>query len=89
MVVAGVVHVAITPVLFPESVRSVLAAGVVGSIQADPGLAQLRGLGFWYTTTGLGLVFTGWAVSALERRAAPVPAALPLFLAASAPGGWY
>lgn len=81
MIVVGVAHVAITPVLYPDAVRSILAGGVFDSVGADPGLSQLRGLGFWFATTGLGLIFTGWAVKALERGRTPVPAALPLFLA--------
>lgn len=81
MIAVGVVHVAITPVLFPESVKSIMRAGVINSIDAEPDLAQLRGIAFWYATAGLGLIFIGWTIAALESRGGKTPAALPLFLA--------
>lgn len=80
MIVVGVVHVAITPVLFPDAVRSVLDAGVVNAVEADPAQTQLRGIAFWFATTGIALVFTGWVVGLVERRTEPVPVGLPLFL---------
>ena len=79
MVVGGV-HVAIAPVLFPESMRSILDGGVVNAVEADATLAQLRGLGFWYVTTGLGLLVTGAVVDDLERRDVPLPRAVALGL---------
>ncbi len=81
MIGVGVVHVAITPVLFPESVTSIIRAGVVDSIESEPNLAQLRGIAFWYATAGLGMIFTGWTVGELERRGESTPAALPVLLA--------
>jgi hypothetical protein len=48
--------VAITPRLFRRSVRSILDGGVIGSIEADPDQAELRGLAFWYATAGLMLM---------------------------------
>ena len=81
MAAVGLVHVGITPLLFPESVRSMLDAGLVNSVEADPELTQLRGIGFWYATTGLSMVVSGWAVAVLERRPEGIPRALPLLLA--------
>jgi hypothetical protein len=81
MVAVGVVHVGITPLLFPGSVQSIVEGGVVNSIEADPDLAQLRGIAFWYATTGLALIVSGWSVGVVERRAEPTPTALPLCLA--------
>lgn len=80
VIVVGGVHVAIAPVLFPESMRSILDGGVVNAVEADATLAQLRGLGFWYVTAGLGLLVTGAVVDDLERRAVPLPRAVPLGL---------
>jgi hypothetical protein len=79
MVVGGV-HVVIAPVLFPESMRSILDGGVVNAVEADATLAQLRGLGFWYVTAGLGLLVTGAVVDDLERRDVPLPRAVALGL---------
>lgn len=86
LVVVGALHVALTPVLFRSSVRSVLDGGVVASIEADPDQAERRGLGFWYATTGLGLVAYGLAVTEREQQPAPLPAALPVTLVAL--GAW-
>ena len=76
----GKIHVAITPILMPDSVRSILDGGVVNSVETDPALAQLRGISFWYVSAGLGLVLAGRAVDELERRAEPMPAAVPALL---------
>ncbi len=86
LVAVGILHSALTPVLFRSSVRSVLDGGVIGSIEADPDQAERRGLGFWYATTGLGLVAYGIAVTERERQPAPLPAALPATLVAL--GAW-
>lgn len=80
MIVVGVVHVAITPVLFPDSVASIVHAGVVNSIESEPDLGQLRGIAFWYATAGVGLIFTGWVITELEKRGGSTPPALPLIL---------
>lgn len=77
----GAIHVALTPVLFRPSVRSVLDGGVVASIEADPAEAERRGLGFWYATTGLGLVAYGLAITERERQSEPLPVSLPVTLA--------
>jgi hypothetical protein len=74
----GIVHVAATPLIYPDSVASVLQGGVVAAVEADPELLPLRGLGFWYVTSGLGIVALGAAVADLERahRLRPYHAAL-------------
>jgi Family of unknown function (DUF6463) len=67
MMAVGVIHVAIAPVLFPRSVRS-LVDGVIASVEADPAQAELRGLGFWYITSGVAFVVYGLAVAERERQ---------------------
>jgi hypothetical protein len=64
----GIVHVAATATIYPDSVASILRGGVVAAVEADPELLPLRGLGFWYVTSGLGVVALGAAVADLERE---------------------
>lgn len=80
LVAVGAVHVALTPLLYPEAVRGVLGAGVLDAVQRDPEQSAVRSLGFWYATTGIGLLAFGWAVSEIEHRDAPLPRALPAVL---------
>lgn len=80
LVCVGAVHVGLTPVLYPEAVRGVLDAGVVDAMESDPGQTAVRALGFWYATTGVGLIAFGWATSVIEHRAPLLPRALPLVL---------
>lgn len=54
--------------IYPDSVASILRGGVVAAVEADPELVPLRGLGFWYVTSGLGVVALGAAVADLERE---------------------
>lgn len=82
MMAVAAIHVALTPVLFRSSVRSVLDGGVIASIEADPDQAERRGLGFWFATTGFGLLAYGIAVTERERQPAPLPTSLPITLAA-------
>ena len=78
----GAIHVAITPIVYGPSVRSVVDGGVVASIEAEPALAERRGVGFWYVTAGLALVAYGIAIAERERQPAPLPVSLPVTLAA-------
>lgn len=78
----GVIHLALTPLLYRDSVRSVLDGGVVAAIEAEPAQADRRGVGFWYATTGLATIAYGVAITERERQAAPLPASLPVALAA-------
>jgi Family of unknown function (DUF6463) len=82
MAVIGVIHVAITPVVHGASVRSVVDGGVVATIDAEPALAERRGVGFWYATAGLAMIAYGVAIAERERQDAPLPASLPLSMAA-------
>jgi hypothetical protein len=50
MATVGAIHVAITPVVYGASVRSVVDGGVVATIEAEPALAERRR--FWYATAG-------------------------------------
>lgn len=65
----GVVHVGLTPVFYPQAVRGILDAGVVGSVESDPSARDVRAAGFWYATAGLGMVALGAALSRAERVA--------------------
>jgi hypothetical protein len=78
----GVVHLASTGAVYPESVRSILEAGVVGSVDADPLLAERRGAGFWYVSSGLLLVGLG-AIMRNDENAhgRPSPATAPVLVA--------
>ena len=80
LVVVGAVHVGLTPVLYPGAVRGVVDAGVLNAIESDPERRAERALGFWFATTGVGLLALGWAVADIERRTQPLPRALPLVL---------
>ena len=80
LLAVGAVHVGLTPVLYPNAVRGVLQAAVVNAIEPDPEQTATRSLGFWFATTGVGLMAFGWAVSVIERQARPLPRALPLVL---------
>jgi hypothetical protein len=83
----GVVHVALTPVFYGASVRSVVDGGVVAAIEAEPTLSERRGVGFWYATTGLAVIAYGIAITERERQAAPLPISLPVVLTGIAAWG--
>lgn len=80
MAAVGVIHVAITPVVYGASVRSVVDGGVVASVEAEPALAERRGVGFWYATAGLAMIAYGVAIAERERQAAPLPVSLPVVM---------
>jgi hypothetical protein len=82
MAVIGGIHVAITPVVYGPSLRSVIDGGVVATIDAEPALAERRGVGFWYATAGLAMIAYGIAIAERERQDAPLPASLPVTMAA-------
>lgn len=65
--VLGSVHIATTGMFYPASVRSIIKAGVVSSVDADPALAERRGVGFWYFTSGLLLIGLGATVREREK----------------------
>ncbi|CAN5680558.1 hypothetical protein BH24ACT15_BH24ACT15_17560 [soil metagenome] len=73
LIVIGVIHTLLTPLLYPEAWRSVIEAGVLGSIEADEATKDLRSAGFWYATAGLSQVMFGSLVVATERRVGVVP----------------
>lgn len=82
MAAVGAIHVAITPVVYGPSVRSVVDGGVVATIDAEPALAEQRGVGFWYATAGLAMIAYGIAIAERERQDAPLPVSLPVSMAA-------
>ncbi len=59
MIFVGAVHIAITPLIFPSSVQSIVEGGVIASIEADPEQAGLRGFAFWYASRDLPSSRTG------------------------------
>jgi hypothetical protein len=79
--VVGAVHIAITPLLFPRSVRSLVDGGVLGAVDADAAVSDLRALGFWYATSGVALVALGAVIAEHERRESAPPALAPWALA--------
>lgn len=80
--VLGSVHVATVGVFYPASVRSILKAAVLSSVDADPALVERRGVGFWYLTSGLLLIGLGAIVRGQEKtHGRPPPATAPVLLA--------
>lgn len=70
------VHVAATPAIYPESIRSTVHGGVLFAVDREPSLSDVRGVGFWYVTAGLGVGLLGLVVRDAERRAGRPPRAL-------------
>ena len=80
----GVVHVACTPVLFPEATRGIVEGGIVGTVGtvgAEPRTAPVLTAGFWFAISGVATAAFGWMTSQVERRGDPLPSALPAVLA--------
>jgi hypothetical protein len=77
----GVVHVASTPVFFPESVRSIVDGRIFGSLIGEPSAMPVRKAGFWYAMAGVAIAGFGWMTGHVERNGGPLPAALPAVLA--------
>lgn len=71
--VIGVAHLLAAPLVVGDSVRSILDGGVVASVDADPALADLRGVGFWYVVTGIACVMLAALVVWIERKVGAVP----------------
>lgn len=71
--VIGVAHLLVAPLVVGDSLRSLLDGGVVGSVDADPALADLRGVGFWYLTTGIASLMLAALIGWIERRLGGVP----------------
>jgi hypothetical protein len=63
--------------------REILAAGVVGAVEAD----RLRTVLFWYLFFGLLLLMLGWALDRWEVRGDTLPASIGWQLVALALGG--
>jgi hypothetical protein len=77
----GVVHVASTPVFFPESVRSIVDGRILGTLTAEPSAMPVRKAGFWYAMAGVAIAVFGWMTGHVERNGGTLPAALPTVLA--------
>ncbi len=78
----AVIHLALTPVVYDKSTRSIRDAGIVGSIDADPELVDLRSAGFWYATSGWAMLLLAVLTGRAERREGVVPASSVWGLAA-------
>jgi hypothetical protein len=72
-VLLAMVHVAMTPVFYADSLRSILDGGALGSVDADPTLATVRAAAFFYLTVGIFLGLVGWMVMGAERRGEGAP----------------
>jgi len=80
--VLGIAHVTSVHAFYPESVRSVVDGGVVASVEAEPMLAERRGVGFWYVTSGLLTIGLGAIVRGHENtHGRPPPATAPVLVA--------
>jgi hypothetical protein len=77
----GVIHVASTPVVFPESVRSIVNGRIFGTVSTEPGAMPVRAAGFWYAIAGVVMTAFGWMTGHAERNGGALPAALPAVLA--------
>jgi hypothetical protein len=66
-------HIVAAPAVYPESLRSTWDAGVVGAVEADPALADRRGVGFWYVVAGVGVGLLGGVVREGEVRTGVIP----------------
>ncbi|WP_070192808.1 DUF6463 family protein [Humibacillus sp. DSM 29435] len=71
----AVLHLALAPVLYDKSIQSIFSAGVLGSIDADPAMTDLRSAGGWYWMAGISLLVIAVLVGQAERREGVVPAA--------------
>jgi hypothetical protein len=77
----GVVHVASTPVFFPESVRSIVDGRILGTVSAEPSAMPVRAAGFWYAIAGIAVIAFGWMTGHVERTGGTLPPATPAVLA--------
>lgn len=82
LITIGVLHCATAPVFYGDSLRSILDAGVVASVEADPALVMLRAAGFWYLSAGIGMLALGALAWWVERTVGVVPALLGWLLLA-------
>lgn len=80
LIIVGVVHVLITPLVVGDSFRSIIDGGVLAAVEREPATAVLRGLGFWYTTAGLAMIMLGGLVIWIERTTGSVPMLLAWML---------
>jgi Family of unknown function (DUF6463) len=76
----GTIHVALTPLLYPQAVGSIRRSRVIASIEAEPDQPEVRSLGFWYATCGLALIAYGALIAERERQQDPLPIAAPTAL---------
>jgi len=70
----AVLHVLVTPLLYANSVDSIMRAGVLASIDADPARKDLRSAGFWFATAGIGLFLVAILLARAERLEGRPPA---------------
>jgi hypothetical protein len=73
LLVIAVIHILTTPLFYGDSVASIIDAGVLGAVDADPALVDLRSASFWYLVAGIGLAFVGADVTWIERRWGQAP----------------
>lgn len=61
MVLVGVCHVGLTPLLFPDATSSLVRGGIVDAVRSDPALATLRALPFCLPPRAS--AWSAWALS--------------------------
>jgi Family of unknown function (DUF6463) len=67
----AVLHVPVTPLLYADSVDSILGAGVLAPIDADPARKDLRSAGFWFAIAGIGLFLVAILLARAELIEGP------------------
>lgn len=87
LLVIAALHIAAAPAIYPESLRSTWDAGVIGAVEADPALVELRGVGFWYVVAGVGVGLLGGTVRWGEVNVGSTPRWLGWSLLGLAAGG--
>lgn len=69
----GVLHVASSPALYGPALDSIVAGGIVNTLDTDPQASDLRAAGFWFVSAGLIVILLGLVVAWVERCCDVVP----------------
>lgn len=73
IVAVGIIHLAVTPLVYGDAWRSIGRGGIVGAVDADPGQSDVRGVGFWYATAGIALLALGCLVTWIQQEIGVLP----------------
>lgn len=69
----GLLHLGSSLALYGPALDSIVEAGGINTLDADPQVADLRAAGFWFVCSGLAMVLLGLLVGWTERRWSAVP----------------